>query len=45
MSRDTQGRKILDGLDIEYFREPEAGEYDSAYEIWKTTEENKSEDI
>ncbi len=45
MSKDTQGRKILDGLDIEYFREPEAGEYDSVYEIWKTTDENKSEDI
>ena len=35
MSEDTQGQKILDSLDVEYFRKPRAGEYDSAYEIWK----------
>ncbi len=35
MSEDTQGQKILDGLDAEYFRKPRAGEYDSAYEIWE----------
>jgi phosphonate transport system substrate-binding protein len=35
MSEDTQGKKILDGLDIDYFRKARAGEYDSAYEIWK----------
>ncbi|MHC4586598.1 MAG: substrate-binding domain-containing protein [Planctomycetota bacterium] len=36
ISEDTHGQKILDGLDIEYFRKPRAGEYDSACEIWKT---------
>ncbi|MHC4635890.1 MAG: substrate-binding domain-containing protein [Planctomycetota bacterium] len=35
MSEDNQGQKILEGLDVEYFREPRAGEYDSAYKIWK----------
>ena len=35
MSEDTQGQKILDALDVEYFRKPRAGEYDSAYKIWK----------
>ncbi len=35
MSKDTKGQKILEGLDIEYFRKPRANEYDSAYEIWK----------
>jgi phosphonate transport system substrate-binding protein len=35
MSQDTQGRKILDDLDIDKFRKPEKGEYDSAYKIWK----------
>lgn len=37
MSQDAQGQKILDELDIKYFRKPQAGEYDSAYKIWKTT--------
>ena len=36
MSEDTRGQKILDGLDVECFRKPIAGEYDSTYEIWKT---------
>jgi hypothetical protein len=35
MSEDTYGQEILDGLDVEYFRKPRAGEYDSAHEIWK----------
>ncbi len=35
MSGDAQGREILDGLDIAYFRRPRAGEYDSAREIWE----------
>ena len=36
MSEDTQGQKILDGLDVESFHKPRTCEYDSAYEIWKT---------
>jgi phosphonate transport system substrate-binding protein len=35
MSEDSEGREILDGLDIERFRKPVANEYDSAYRIWK----------
>ena len=41
MSRDAQGRKILDGLDIDRLREIRAGEYDSAYKVWKTIDWQK----
>jgi phosphonate transport system substrate-binding protein len=35
MPEDPRGREILNGLDIEHFRVPDANEYDSAYQIWK----------
>ena len=35
MPENSQGQEILNGLDIECFRAPDANEYDSAYRIWK----------
>lgn len=44
MSEDSEGREILDGLDIERFRKPVANEYDSAYRIWKESIEDADSD-
>lgn len=41
MPENSKGREILNGLDIERFRMPEANEYDSAYEIWKVVWQEK----
>jgi phosphonate transport system substrate-binding protein len=41
MPEDSQGRKILNDLDIERFRTPDANEYDSAYRIWKSIHQEK----
>jgi phosphonate transport system substrate-binding protein len=37
MPNNQRGREILDGLDIEHFRTPDANEYDSAYRVWQAT--------
>jgi phosphonate transport system substrate-binding protein len=41
MPADPQGREILNDLDIECFRTPDANEYDSAYRIWKSIHREK----
>jgi phosphonate transport system substrate-binding protein len=41
MADSPRGREILDGLDIEHFRAPDANEYDSAYRVWKATNLDK----
>jgi len=41
MPNNQRGREILDGLDIEHFRAPDANEYDSAYRVWQATHLDK----